>query len=84
MTRLWPARSKWYLIGLFLGIEVGTMEAIKGDCQDISDDCLSALLRLWLRGKSSKPTWKNLVDVLKSPRIGVQLNMESTGKVLCM
>ena len=60
------------------------MEAIKRDHRDISSECLSALLSLWLRGEDPNPTWKNLTDVLISPPVGVQVNMESTGKVLCI
>lgn len=75
INHLWPARSKWYLIGICLHIEVGTLEAIKRDYRDISDDCLVALLTTWLRGTSPMPTWKALVDVLRSPPVGVQVNL---------
>ena len=77
MTRLCPACSKWFLIGCLLGIEVGTLEAIRKDYRDISMECLVALLTTWLRRTSPKPTWKALVDVLKSPPVGVQVNLET-------
>ena len=64
---LWPARSKWYRIGLFLGIEEGTLETTKKDHRDNSGDCLSALMSTWLKGTDPKPTWRALEDVLKSP-----------------
>lgn len=76
LTPLWPARCKWFLIGCYLGIEIGTLEAIKKDYRDISEECLVALLTTWLRGTNPIPTWKALVDVLKSPPVGIQLNLE--------
>ena len=66
---LWPVRSKWDRIGIHLGIDVGTVDAIKKDHRD-SGDCLYELMNVWLRGMDPKPTWKALVGVLKSPPIG--------------
>ena len=64
----WDARSKWYNIGLNVGIPVGTLKAVnkthRGDC----DECYTAMLDEWLRNHPS-PTWRALEDALRAPSV---------------
>ena len=72
LERVWPARSKWYLIGLYLGIDVGSLDAIKRDNRDQSEDCFTKVLSTWLRSTRTR-TWKVIVEVLQSSVVGVQV-----------
>ena len=62
------ARTKWYYIGLELGIDPGTLGAIKTDNDD-SMDRLSAMLDAWLKMAQPKPTLTALA-ALQSPTVG--------------
>ena len=70
LVKTWDTRSKWYHIGLFLGIPAGTLDAVRetqrGDC----DKCYTEMLKVWLRGVYPQPTWSALSDALKSPSVG--------------
>ena len=51
-----------------LRVSVGTLDAIKKQCNDPSD-CLNETLKTWLKTYSS-PTWSNIVDSLRSSVVG--------------
>ena len=69
MEELNDTRAKWYDIGLQLRISVGTLNAIKKDCNSTSD-CLRETLTTWLKTCPSPPTWSNIVDALRSSTVG--------------
>ena len=69
MEELNDTRAKWYDIGLQLRMSVGTLNAIKKDYNSTSD-CLRETLTTWLKNCPSPPTWKNIVDALRSSTIG--------------
>ena len=69
LEAVWEARSKWYNIGLKLGISVGTLDSIKASNQN-SDDYLTAMIKDWLRNGKPKPLWAALAKALKSPMVG--------------
>ena len=69
MEELNDTRAKWYDIGLQLRISVGTLNAIKKDCNSTSD-CLRETLTTWLKTCPSPPTWSNVVDALRSSTVG--------------
>ncbi len=62
-------RNKWYNIGLKLGVESHTLDSI-GDRFDDPTDCLREVIKQWLKGGSPQPTWRALVDALKSCVVG--------------
>ena len=62
MKELNNVRANWNNIGLQLGVNIGTLDAIKKQYNDPSD-CLRETLTTWL--KSSHPTWSNIVDALR-------------------
>ena len=68
---MWEARSKWYNIGLELGLSSGTLDAIKQSNHHIADDCFRATLMEWLRNSELKPTLCSLANALKSPTVGL-------------
>ena len=60
-----PHRAKWRLIGVQLGIDVGTLDAIEADRKMVGD-CLIDLIKHWLRKTVLKPTRGALTSVLYS------------------
>ena len=68
---MWEARSKWYNIGLELGLKAGTLEAIKQSNHCDVDNCFRATLMEWLKNSKLKPTLSSLADALKSPTVGL-------------
>jgi hypothetical protein len=64
---VWKARSKWYNIGLELGISAGTLDSIEATCQN-PDKCVTAVIKDWLKNKP-KPSWAAVANALKSPMV---------------
>ena len=58
-------QTKWYDIGLDLGLPVSTLETIRQECQDTAE-CLRKMLLEWLKMIDLQPSWKNLIDVLQN------------------
>ena len=69
MEELSDIRANWYNIGLQLRLRVGTLDAIKEQYDDPSH-CLRETLKTWLKTCPSPPTWKNIVEALRSRIIG--------------
>ena len=67
---VWPARAKWYNIGLRLGILAGTLDAIAAAHLRNPDECLTDTIKEWLKNDEPQPTWKALADALRSPAVG--------------
>ena len=66
----WPHRASWKLIGIKLGIDIGTLDAIEKD-RRIVQDCLSELISTWLRSIDPRPTRADITAVLKSEHITI-------------
>ena len=66
----WEARAKWYNIGLKLGISAGTLDSIGKANNQNPDDCLTAMIKDWLRTGRPKPSWAAVANALKSPMVG--------------
>ena len=60
-----PHRTKWKLIGVQLGIDIGTLDAIEANRRRV-EDCLTDLITHWLRNTVTKPTRGALISVLQS------------------
>ena len=70
LEAVWEARSKWYNIGLKLGISAGTLDSISKANNQNPDDCLTDMIKAWLRSGRPKPSWAALAKALKSPMVG--------------
>ena len=66
---VWEARSKWYNLGLELGISPGTLDSIKATNQN-PDDLFADMIKDWLRNGNPKPNWATIANALRSPTVG--------------
>ena len=62
MEEMNNVRAKLYNIGVQLGVNIGTLKAIKEQYLNNPSECLRETLTTWL--KSSTPMWANFVDAL--------------------
>ena len=66
MDELNDVRTKWYDIGLHLGVGVDQLDCIKRQYSNSDfSDCLRDTLKVWLE-TDHFPTWRNIVDALRS------------------
>jgi hypothetical protein len=59
-SKAWNARSKWYNIGLQLGLKADDLDCIHGP------DSFTEMLKQWLRQESIEKTWDKLIKALQS------------------
>ena len=50
-------------------ISAGTLDSIKAISQN-PDDCLTAIIKDWLKNGKPKPSWAELAKALKSRMVG--------------
>ena len=65
LKKLFPARSKWYNLGLELKLSPDDLDAIYGK----PDDCFREMLKLWL-SSDTYPVKEDLIKALKVPSVG--------------
>ena len=63
---LYNVRPHWYNLGLKLGLKPGALDAIKTQCS--GDECFRETLKDYL--KTTTPSWRALVEALRSPTVG--------------
>ena len=68
---LWDARDKWYNIGIQLDMAVVDLEVIRRDQNATTDECMTEMLIKWLRNACNPPTWKCIVNALRSPTVSL-------------
>ena len=62
--------TKWYEIGLRLKVPVDKLDSIRSQFSD-SKGFLCEMLKEWLKGAArSRPTWRALVEALRSQTVG--------------
>ena len=69
LNKLWNARSKWYNIGLGLGLSADELDSIDQKKKE-PGDCLREALIEWL--KKRNPRKSQLVKALRQPSIGYE------------
>ena len=65
---LHKVRRRWYDIGIELGLSVEELDTIRADNTDLLD-CLTAMLKTWLKLTDPIPTWRALGEALRAPTI---------------
>ena len=66
----WDSRARWRFIGIELGFDTGTLDAIEHDNRK-AGDCLSELISEWLRQSDPRPTRRAMAKALESPSVAV-------------
>ena len=61
----WPYRASWRQIGIGLGIDTGTLDAIEKNNKKV-EDCLTELITGWLRNTEPRLTRAAIAAVLSS------------------
>ena len=57
--------SKWYQLGVLMGIGGPALDTIKASYSNMPHDCLNSMLAEWLRGNGlHMPSWSGLVNAL--------------------
>ena len=72
MTELYPAGHKSYELGLKFRLPHGTVEAIHLDYSDEYDRLVNIIVA-FLNEVGPKPTWRIIVDALKSPIVNLPI-----------
>ena len=61
--------AKWMLLGLVLGLPKSTVEEIHVQYRDQADQLLHVIAE-FLEQKETRPTWRVIINALRSPLIG--------------
>ena len=81
LNLMWDYRSRWRFIGIELGIDVSTLDAIDKDFRK-ADDCLTELITKWLRCTNPKPTRNAIAKALESWSVVASGTTPSEGKII--
>ena len=60
--------NRWYIIGVFLGIEGRDLDSLNSSNQHDVDK-LSQVLQLWMERITKPVTWNTILEVIGSPPI---------------
>ena len=67
MNLLNPVRSKWYAVGLQLGVPVSDLNSIRSQFSDLGER-LCEMLQLWLKRQGA--SWTDIFGALGSQSVG--------------
>ena len=67
---MWDVRAKWRSLGLELGVDPYSLDAISVQHRDRPDDCLTHVLQQWLDRGDPEPTWDRLIEALEARPVG--------------
>ena len=81
LNLMWDYRSRWRFIGIELGIDMSTLDAIDRDYRK-ADDCLTELITKWLRRTNPKPTRSAIAKALESQSVVASAATPSEGKIV--
>ena len=71
LEEILPAQIKSYNLGLKLKIPLHVVKAIHAKHQS-TEDHLREVIETFLNGVGSEPTWRVIVDALRSPSVNLQ------------
>ena len=78
---LYAARNHWYNLGLKLGLKSDVLDTIKIQCSEDPSNCFRDTLKDYL--KTITPSWRALVEALKSPTVNQPQLAEKVEKNYC-
>lgn len=68
LDEAWDYRARWRFIGIELGIDVGTLDALDVNNRK-AEDCLTGLISQWLRNRKPQPTRTAMTKALESQSV---------------
>ena len=77
----WDYRSRWRFVGIELGIDVNTLDAIEMNNRRV-EDCLTKLITTWLRRTNPKPTRTAIAKALESQSVAASATTPSEGIIV--
>ena len=67
---LWSTRSKWFNVGIELGMDTTDLDAIKMNNNRDVDQCFTDMIIKWLQQEKSLSNWNSILSALRSPTVG--------------
>ena len=61
--------AKWFMIGLQLRLSTDELDIIEADSAGV-EECLRNVLRKWRSKTHPPPTWRALIDALRTSAVG--------------
>ena len=78
LSLIWDYLSRWRFVGIGLGIDVNTLDAIEMNHRKV-EDCLTNLITTWLRCTNPKPTRRAIAKALESQSVVASATTPSEG-----
>ena len=72
---MWDYRAKWRFIGITLGIDTGTLDAIETDNRK-ADGCLLEVITTWLKSDDPIATRSAMKAALQSKQVTSQTGID--------
>ena len=72
LKELCPKASDWINIGIFLGIDAWKLDNIRIAENNIPQNCLREMLKIWLMRVSPPPSWAAIAETIEQNPIGDQ------------
>ena len=66
---VYDVRSKWRFFGLELDLLAPELDAIDARCRGAPEECLRMVIESWLQRESPRPTFRAVLDGLRSPQV---------------
>ena len=76
---LYGARTHWYNIGL----KVDTLDTIRITCSGEPSECFREVLKRYLQRVTPLPSWRSLVEALRSPTVDQPQLAEKVERKYC-
>lgn len=70
MEELYSAKTKWYNLGMRLGLQPAVLDAIQTRCQQDPETCLGEMLEEVLRQGKCSSLQEELIQALRSTTVG--------------
>ena len=81
---LYGVRTRWYNLGLKLGLKADTLDAIKSKCSGDPNECFQEMLKDFLKKTTPSPSWRSLADALRSPIVDQPQLAEKVEQTHCL